>query len=120
MNEVLDHRWYARPVFFVADLSRSLSFYHDSLGFVKAWHEADGAGTVCQVNRSDCEIILCQDASRLGPARLFVELTAEGLRALRHELEERGVPHEVRRWGYDVIQVVDPDGNELLFPIEGS
>ncbi len=27
-----DHRWYARPVLFVADLNRSLDFYLDQLG----------------------------------------------------------------------------------------
>ena len=58
------HRWYARPVFFVADIHRSARFYVDSLGFEKRWHEAEGAGTVCQVDRGECEIILCQDASR--------------------------------------------------------
>lgn len=120
MNETEGHRWYPRPVFFVADLSRSLRFYLGSLGFVKKWHEADGAGTVCQVDRSGCEIILCQDAARRTPARLFIELTPAGLDELRRELVERSVPHATSRWGYDVVQVVDPDGNELLFPIDGT
>jgi len=31
------------------------------VGFTKKWHEADGKGTVCQVDRSDCEIILAQE-----------------------------------------------------------
>jgi hypothetical protein len=35
-------RWYARPVFFVADVSRALHFYIDRLGFEKCWHEGDG------------------------------------------------------------------------------
>lgn len=120
MPETVTHRWYPRPVFFVGDLARSVRFYLDQLGFVKKWHEADGAGTVCQVDRSDCEIILCQDPSRRAPARLFVELTPAGLQAFRRELEERAVPHSLGRWGYEVVQVVDPDGNELLFPIEGG
>ena len=111
------HRWYARPVFFVADVHRSIRFYVDQLGFTKAWHEADGAGTVCQVNRSDCEIILCQDATRTDRSRLFVELRPEGLEAFRRELAERSVPNEMTWWGYDSIKVVDPDGHELLFPI---
>ncbi|HXY30495.1 MAG TPA: glyoxalase superfamily protein [Gemmatimonadaceae bacterium] len=111
------HRWYARPVVFVADVSRALHFYVDMLGFEKAWHEADGAGGVCQVNRGECEIILCQDATRRDRARLFIELTRDGLAQLRRELEERSVPSKASWWGYDVIQVDDPDGNELLFPI---
>lgn len=111
------HRWYARPVFFVSDLNRSLRFYLDGLGFTKAWHEADGAGTVCQVNRSDCEIILCQDATRRDKSRLFVELTADGVTELRREIADRAIPHKLSWWGYDVIDIADPDGNELLVPI---
>jgi hypothetical protein len=86
------HRWYSRPVLFVADLNRALRFHVDQLGFEKNWHVGDGAGTVCQVSRSDCEIILCQDPARRDKARLFIELTADGLRDFRRELEERSVP----------------------------
>jgi catechol 2,3-dioxygenase-like lactoylglutathione lyase family enzyme len=116
-NDHSVHRWYARPVFFVADVHRALHFYVDMLGFVKKWHEADGAGTVCQVDRGECEIILCQDEARRDRSRLFVELTADGLKALRRELAARSVPHSETWWGYDSIQVNDPDGNELLFPV---
>jgi catechol 2,3-dioxygenase-like lactoylglutathione lyase family enzyme len=110
------HRWYARPVLFVADVNRALRFYIDMLGFEKHWHEGDGAGTVCQVNRAGCEIILCEDATRRDKARLFVELTADGIAALRREMVERSVASEKSWWGYDVIKILDPDGNELLFP----
>jgi len=111
------HRWYARPVLFVADLNRSLRFYLDQLGFVKNWHEGDGTGTVCQVSRSDCEIILCQDAARRDRARLFIELSAAGLTDLRRVLADSSVPTKAVWWGYDTTQVDDPDGNELLFPV---
>jgi len=110
------HRWYSRPVLFVSDLNRSLHFYLGQLGFVKNWHSDDGAGNVCQVGRSDCEIILCQDAARHDRARLFISLTADGLRDFQRELTERSVPTKETWWGYDTIQVNDPDGNELLFP----
>ncbi len=114
--EEIAHRWYARPVLFVADVSRALRFYIDVLGFEKRWHEGGGAGGVCQVNRAECEIILCEDAGRRDKARLFVELTVDGLTALRREIVERSIPYEKFWWGYDVIKIVDPDGNELLFP----
>lgn len=113
------HRWYARPVIFVADVERSLHFYVDLLGFEKRWHEGEGAGKVCQVDRGECEIILCEDAARRDKARLFVELTRDGIADLRRELVERSVPNTVAWWGYDVVKVEDPDGNELLFPISG-
>ena len=110
------HRWYARPVFFVADVNRAARFYVDTLGFEKGWHADDGAGPVCQVNRGECEIILCEDATRGGGGRLFIELSADGLADLRREFAERAVPSRQTWWGYDTLQVDDPDGNELLFP----
>jgi catechol 2,3-dioxygenase-like lactoylglutathione lyase family enzyme len=111
------HRWYARPVLFVSDVNRAIRFYVDMLGFEKSWHSGDGAGKVCQVNRSDCEIILCEDGTRTDKARLFVELTADGLTDLRRELVERSVPSKETWWGYDTLQIDDPDGNELFFPV---
>lgn len=108
--------WYARPVFFVADVSRSARFYIELLGFQKSWHEADGAGTVCQVNHGECEIILCEDSTRAGKGRVFVELSAAGLADLRQQFASNAVPTKDTWWGHDAIQVTDPDGNELLFP----
>lgn len=110
------HRWYARPVLYVADINRAIRFYVDMLGFEKRWHSEDGAGTVCQVDHGECEIILCEDSARSDKSRLFIELTAEGLADFRRELGERSVAHRQTRWGNDAIQVDDPDGNELLFP----
>jgi catechol 2,3-dioxygenase-like lactoylglutathione lyase family enzyme len=111
------HRWYTRPVLFVADVNRALRFYVDMLGFEKSWHEGNGAGMVCQVNHGECEIILCEDATRRDKGRLFIELTADGLADLRRELAERSVPSKERWWGNDTIQIEDPDGNELFFPL---
>jgi catechol 2,3-dioxygenase-like lactoylglutathione lyase family enzyme len=113
------HIWYARPVFFVTDVGRALRFYVDLLGFEKDWHEGDGDGGVCQVSRGGCEIILSVDSSRTDRGRLFIELTRDGRAALRDELVERSVPHDETWWGYDSIRVLDPDGNELLFPDPG-
>jgi len=113
-----EHFWYTRPVFFVTDIHRAAAFYIDKLGFTKGWHIGDGTGPVCQVNHGECEIILCVDASRQDRGRLFIELTREGITDLRHELAQRSTPSRNTKWGYDVIQVDDPDGNELLFPFE--
>lgn len=116
-EEQFTHRWYTRPVLFVADIERALRFYTDMLGFEKAWHEGDGDGKVCQVNRAECEIILCEDSDRMDRGRLFVSLTRDGMAQLRRELIERSIPSRQSWWGYDVIQVDDPDRNELLFPL---
>ena len=110
-------RWYTRPVLFVADVHRALRFYVDSLGFEKAWHSDDDAGGICQVNRGECEIILCEDAERHGQGRLFIELTLAAIAELRREIVERSIPSKTTQWGYETIQIDDPDGNELFFPI---
>ena len=118
VSEKVAQYWYLRPVLFVSDLQAALRFYIDKLGFEKRWHTADGKGTVCQVNRGGCEIILCEDAARQDKGRLFVELNRDGIDELRHEIAERSVPTEKARWGYDVIRIADPDGNELFFPLD--
>jgi catechol 2,3-dioxygenase-like lactoylglutathione lyase family enzyme len=114
------HIWYTRPVLFVADLQRSIRYYTEGLGFRKAWHEADGKGPVCQIDRGGCEIILCEDSGRRDKARLFVSLTSEAIAALRREIADRSIPIKTSWWGYDVIQIDDPDGNELLFPVSSE
>ena len=57
-------------------------------------------------------MILCEDATCRDKAQLFVELTADGLADLRWELVACSVPSKEPWWGYDAIQVDDPDGNE--------
>ncbi len=94
VREQITHRWYTRPVLFVADVNRALRFYIGMLGFEKSWHEGDGAGGVCQVNRAGTEIILCEDPTRRDKARLFVALNVDGLTAFRREIVERSVPAE--------------------------
>ena len=114
LNTQIVHKWYARPVFFVADVETSLRFYIDKLGFTKKWHK----GTVCQVDHGECEIILCQSDRRQDKSRLFVELTRAGIEDLRRQIAERSVPFDKTWWGYDCIRITDLDGNELLVPIE--
>ena len=114
------NRWYTRPVLFVSDVNRALYFYTDILGFKKAWHEGDGQGKVCQVDRAGCEIILCEDAAHRDKGRVFVELTRDGVAEFKHEIAERSIPNKKSWWGQDVIQIDDPDGNELLFPLPDS
>ena len=118
VTERIAHQWYARPVLFVSDLQAALRFYIDKLGFKKKWHAADGKGTVCQVDRGGCEIILCEDSARQDKGRLFVELNREGIDELRREILERSVPIQKAWWGYDVIRITDLDGNEILFPLD--
>lgn len=110
------HRWYTRPVFFVDEIHRAARFYVEMLGFEKGWHAGDGTGNVCQVNHGECEIILCQDGKRKDRGRLFISLTPKAYADLRRALAQRLVETKETWWGYDTLQVDDPDGNELFFP----
>jgi catechol 2,3-dioxygenase-like lactoylglutathione lyase family enzyme len=111
-------RWYARPVLFVSDMDRSLAFYVGKLGFEERWrHEDAGKTLVAQVDRRTCELILSsQEPDRTGRGRMFISLEVAALEAVRAELEGRGVAVEDGRWGYRLMIVRDPDGNELYFP----
>lgn len=117
-QEAIEHVWYMRPVFFVSDIQSAIGFYVDKLGFIKKWHEADGKGTVCQVDRGGSEIILCQDTARHDKSRVFMELSRNAVDQLLKEIAERSVPTKKSWWGYEVLQIEDPDGNELLVCLE--
>jgi hypothetical protein len=43
------------------------------------------------------------------------EAAVAALDALREELEAKGVPIKEGWWGYQLLVVDDPDGNQLLF-----
>ena len=114
-------KWYTRPVVFVTDVDAALGFYGDLLGFKQAWdYEQDGRTLVAQVNRGESEIILARDAERAGGSRLFISLDTEEMQAWQHEIDARSIPAQRSWWGYPVIEIRDPDGNELMFPLDES
>ena len=51
---------------------------------------------------------------------MFISLDVGVLDALRAELERRGVDVKDGQWGYRLMVIVDPDGNELYFPYPTS
>ena len=118
--------WFARPIVNVADVEASLRFYLDQLGFTSPWSFADnGTLFVAQVERQGCALILSDHwPEKVGKALLFISLNVEpethenaaaALDALRAELESKGVSVKDGWWGYNLLVVDDPDGNQLLF-----
>jgi len=118
--------WFARPIFNVTDVEAALRFYVDQLGFTSPWRfDEDGTAYVAQVERQGCAIILARTwPDKIGQSLLFISLNVEpetpeastaALDTLRAELEARGVPVKEGRWGYRLLVVTDPDGNQLLF-----
>ena len=116
VKESISHMWYMRPVFFVSDIQTARNFYIDKLGFVMKWLSPEGK--VCQVDRGGGEIILCEDATRKDKSRLFLELSREAVDQLLKEIDERSVPTQKMWWGYNVLRIEDPDGNDLLVCLE--
>jgi len=115
--------WFARPVLHVSDLQASLRFYLDRLGFTCPWRsDEDG---VAQVDRQGCPLILADTwPEKVGKGLMFISLNfetegretaIEALDALRVELEAKGIQVKEGLWGYRLLVVDDPDGNQLFF-----
>ena len=118
--------WFARPVLHVTDVGASLRFYVDRLGFTSPWRYAqDGKARVAQVDRQGCALILADTwPEKIGKGLMFISLNVEpasreaavaAVDALRAELEARGVPLKEGSWGYRLLVVDDPDGNQIFF-----
>ena len=116
--------WFARPVLHVKDVEASLLFYVNQLGFTSPWrYDEDGRACIAQVDRQSCALILADTwPEKIGKGLMFISLNAEpetqvaALNALRAELEAKGVPvKEEGSWGYRLLVVDDPDGNQLFF-----
>ncbi|MGA8340874.1 MAG: glyoxalase superfamily protein [Candidatus Sulfotelmatobacter sp.] len=117
--------WFARPVLHVTDVEASLLFYVNRLGFTSPWRFDEDKTFVAQVERQGCALILSsQWPEKIGKGLMFISLNVEpatreaavaAVDALRAELEAKGVPVKEGSWGYRLLVVDDPDGNQLFF-----
>jgi uncharacterized glyoxalase superfamily protein PhnB len=118
--------WFARPILHGIDVETSLGYYVDRLGFTSPWrYEEDGRVRVAQVERQGCALILSdQWPEKAGKGLIFISLNVEeqtpeaaiaALDALRAEFEAKGVAVKEGWWGYRLLVVDDPDGNQLYF-----
>ena len=123
--------WFARPILSVTDVEASLRFYIDRLGFTSPWrYDEDGRARVAQVDRQGCALILADTwPEKIGKGLMFISLNVEPatheaatavLDTLRAELEAKGVSVSEGSWGYRLLVVDDPDGNQLLFNYPAS
>jgi uncharacterized glyoxalase superfamily protein PhnB len=118
--------WFSRPILSAANVEASLRFYVEQLGFASPWSFSEnGKVYVAQVDRQGCSIILSGNwPEKIGKGLLFISLNVEpptkeagtaALDQLRAELEAKQVPVKDGWWGYKLLVVDDPDGNQLLF-----
>ncbi len=118
--------WFARPVLHVTNVQTSLDFYVSRLGFISPWHYSeDGTVHVAQVERQGCALILADTwPEKIGKGLIFISMNVEpathqtetaALDTLRSEFVAKGVPVREGSWGYRLLVVDDPDGNQLFF-----
>jgi catechol 2,3-dioxygenase-like lactoylglutathione lyase family enzyme len=115
--------WFGRAVLHVADVEASLRFYVDRLGFASPWrYDEGGKASVAQVERQGCAFILADNwPEKIGKGLMFISLNAgpemqvAALDALRVEFEAKGAAVKEGSWGYRLLVVDDPDGNQLFF-----
>ena len=103
------------PVFFVTDVSTSLAFYRERLGFDIGWAWGDPP-THANVCRGRISINLTSNPSAAGGAQAYVSL--KGVDAYFAELRERNVAlGELadRPYGMRDFAVIDPNENRLVF-----
>ena len=123
--------WFARAVLHVTNVEAPLRFYVDQLGFTSPWrYEEHGKAHVAQVERQGCAIILADTwPEKIGKGLMFISLNVEqgtrgaaiaALDALREELVAKGVSVKEGSWGYRLLVVDDPDGNQLFFNYPGE
>ena len=124
--------WHTRPLVFVRDCRAALAFYVDKLGFSEAWrHEDKGRLLIVQVDRDGTQLILTEQwAARAGQSVMFISLNPPGLAddtpadvrfaaetaaidAAKADFEARGADVHEGLWGYRLVVIKDPDGNEL-------
>ena len=102
------------PILYVKDMSRSLSFYVDILGFKNAdWGDDNFTG----INRDNTGLYLCKGGQ--GAPGTWVWIGFDGdIFSWHQHLISKGVtiklPPTNFSWAYE-LQVEDPDGHVLRF-----
>ena len=118
--------WFTRPILPVTDVETTLRFFVDRLGFTSEWSfSVKEKLYVAQAERQGCAVILSNNwPEKIGKAVLFISLNVEpetyeaacaALDNLRAEFAAKGAMVKDGWWGYKLLVVDDPDGNQLLF-----
>ena len=113
----------------VKDISRSLAWYRDVLGFtVSETHERDGKVGAVSLKAGDVRLLLSADDGAKGADRTKGEgfslqfTTAQPINALAERIQAHGgklatPPHDTP-YGTRAFRLVDPDGFKLVISSE--
>ena len=106
----------ATPILRVADVTASVAYYRERLGFETTFTYGDPPG-FGGVQRDGVEVFLCREGQ--GNPGTWMSLWVDDVDALHDEFRERGA--EIRQppttfdWGVREMNVGDPDGHRLRF-----
>ena len=99
------------PILRVRDLTRSINYYTNVLGFKIDFHEA---GIIASVSRDGCSIFLVEGDQ--GNPGSWLWIGVDDVRLLFEEYQAKGAhvrhPPTNYSWAYE-MQIQDPDGNVL-------
>jgi catechol 2,3-dioxygenase-like lactoylglutathione lyase family enzyme len=109
----------AATVFVVSDIERSLAHYRDVLGFSVTFEYGEPTSYVCLCrDEVALHLIAARRTSRL-PGNGAICVFVRDVDAVHAELAERGAnivkPPEDYDYGMRDFDVLDPDGNQLVF-----
>jgi catechol 2,3-dioxygenase-like lactoylglutathione lyase family enzyme len=111
MTESKDNFGSPVPVFRVKDVSASIAYYVDSLGFKLQWRANDGFACVA---RGECSIFLTDDNQ--SQPRMWIWIGVPDVRALHSQYVTSGAkirnPPNNFLWALE-MQIEDLDGNVL-------
>jgi len=116
------------PLLRVKDMTRSLHFYQQQLGFDLVNKAAGDDGTVfwCRLARGNASFMLEQATDEDGPAEgrgrgIAFYIICDDVDLLHAELKTRGInlnPPQTAYYGMKQLFVPEPDGYELCFESE--
>ena len=122
--ESLTDRIDIRPLLFVSDIQRSISFYCERLGFTLEG-EAKSQGRIfwCRLSRQGCSIMLQQEEEEDRPfdqrgKGIVFYFVCKDADVIYQEFTERGLslrPPTTAYYGMRQIHVAEPDGYNLCF-----
>jgi predicted enzyme related to lactoylglutathione lyase len=106
------------PILRVRDLSASVRYYVDVLGFSADWGDDEGSA-MASVSRDGRAIMLCRQDQ--GEPGTWIWIGVEDVEPLYRQLAARGAqivePPTNHPWAYE-MRVRDPDGHVLRFGSE--
>ena len=109
----------AATVFVVSDISKSLVHYRDALGFSVTFEYGNPTFYVCLCRDEVALHLLAADQTKRLPGSGGVCVFVRDVDAVHAELAARGAnivkpPHDYD-YGMRDFDVLDPDGNQLIF-----